>query len=851
METPASNPKSGAKNPRDEQDQEPGVVENNSDSDWISQNTALFENLLARFQISSNPFKPGLTYCCVQSSFLRELFVWLEGKGEKPGRIDNAFLVEARAAEFRAFKDSLDRSDETSESDPSEEKENQEKEKEKVEAGVEPSEEKENQEKVEAGVAKLGLHRDFVWIQETEWEILVKKFGGGPAVKCVAERAEIRDAKVPDKWLTFEWPKNPVLEKSTLANLSCCAVCLKSRVPFVCSRCEQVAYCSEDCQASHWRFHKAVCQETQSPNPEHISRRGKIGLENLGNTCYMNSVLQCLAATLPLTCYLASNAFRDDLNVLSTHATGGRFAIVFANFIKDMWLGRENVLVPLKLKRAISFLPGTNNEFTGFGQNDAPELLLALLNNLHEDLNLIGHDKLSVAIDDKWSDSQTKAVLAATQWEIELQREFSFVKFLFGGQIQSTLECSRCKHESHTFSAFLGSVHLSIPTPTRVDKLVFVRVLREFANGYLKPMRYAVSLPGTSRFVKVKQRVAEMCGIEMDSLWVVDVRRGRVIEEIDDDMLVAKIPDAYEAFAFEILSGQENSEEIRHCVVMHRDGKHKLFATPLLVSFSVKFTYRKLRNQIFQLLERLRKHPCTNEGNENDLKELLGLSDFRGRELAGFEFEEQGEKSILDLFPDLENELLLWMTMEWGTNPAWQLDRKITVEVEDHASTTQELAKRRSLGTELTLEACLNHMSNSEQLDQGNTWVCPLCTQSVQAIKTERFTRLPSVLVLVIKRFFHGNRTGKMSDFIDFPVEGLDMSPYLADVPSSEKNSNKYDLYAVLNHFGRMNYGHYTAFVKNGPLWYEMDDAQVREVPEGNVVSGAAYVLFYRKRLEN
>ena len=41
------------------------------------------------------------------------------------------------------------------------------------------------------------------------------------------------------------------------------------------------------------------------------------GLINLGNTCYMNSIIQCMSNTIPLTEYFLSNSFKEFLDVSS------------------------------------------------------------------------------------------------------------------------------------------------------------------------------------------------------------------------------------------------------------------------------------------------------------------------------------------------------------------------------------------------------------------------------------------------------------------------------------------------------------------------------------------------------
>lgn len=67
---------------------------------------------------------------------------------------------------------------------------------------------------------------------------------------------------------------------------------------------------------------------------------------------------------------------------------------------------------------------------------------------------------------------------------------------------------------------------------------------------------------------------------------------------------------------------------------------------------------------------------------------------------------------------------------------------------------------------------------------------------------------------------------------------------------TDDKSKVVYDLYAVSNHYGSLNGGHYTAYAQNqiNKRWYEFDDTEVSRVDPSKVPTKASYVLFYRRR---
>ena len=87
----------------------------------------------------------------------------------------------------------------------------------------------------------------------------------------------------------------------------------------------------------------------------------------------------------------------------------------------------------------------------------------------------------------------------------------------------------------------------------------------------------------------------------------------------------------------------------------------------------------------------------------------------------------------------------------------------------------------------LQLYDCLEEFKKSEQLDEDNKWYCSKCKEHVQATKSLEIYKTPPVLIISLKRFkagkqkfsMYGGGGGKLSTLVNFPLDGLDMAPYI------------------------------------------------------------------------
>lgn len=110
------------------------------------------------------------------------------------------------------------------------------------------------------------------------------------------------------------------------------------------------------------------------------SARGRVGLSNLGNTCFMNSCLQCLSNTVPLTQYFIGGFFEKEINRVNPIGTKGKLAKAYAKFIKSMWCDSNSTFSPYNIKSEVSRV---NPMFSGYAQHDSQEFFSFLVDGLH------------------------------------------------------------------------------------------------------------------------------------------------------------------------------------------------------------------------------------------------------------------------------------------------------------------------------------------------------------------------------------------------------------------------------------------------------------------------------------
>ncbi|XP_035389949.1 ubiquitin carboxyl-terminal hydrolase 32 isoform X1 [Electrophorus electricus] len=246
------------------------------------------------------------------------------------------------------------------------------------------------------------------------------------------------------------------------------------------------------------------------------TERGATGLSNLGNTCFMNSSIQCVSNTKPLTDYFISGRHLYELNRTNPIGMRGHMAKCYGDLVQELWSGTQKNIAPLKLRWTIAkYAP----RFNGFQQQDSQELLAFLLDGLHEDLNRV-HEKPYVELKD--SDGRPDAEVATEAWDNHLRRNRSIVVDLFHGQLKSQVKCKTCGHISARFDPFN---FLSLPLPMDSSMHLEITVIKLDGST---PARYGLRLNMDEKYTGLKKQLSELCCLKPDQILLAEVHSSNI-----------------------------------------------------------------------------------------------------------------------------------------------------------------------------------------------------------------------------------------------------------------------------------------------------------------------------------
>ena len=255
---------------------------------------------------------------------------------------------------------------------------------------------------------------------------------------------------------------------------------------------------------------------------------GCVGLQNLGNTCYMNSALQCVRSVEELTKYFLTREAEKEINPDNPLSHNGDVARAYGRLLEDLYKDPPlSSVAPRQFKGVIGrYAPS----FSGYGQQDSQEFLGFLLDGLQEDLNRIKkkpYIEKPDSTDDMINDPEAIREMADKVWDITKKRDDSVIADLFTGMYKSTLVCPVCAKVSITFDPF---TNLTLPLP--------------IANVWSRPVKYyplndspvliTVEIDKNSSFKMLKEFISARVGVPVERLCAAEEFRNKFFKLYED-----------------------------------------------------------------------------------------------------------------------------------------------------------------------------------------------------------------------------------------------------------------------------------------------------------------------------
>ncbi|KAG4180900.1 hypothetical protein ERO13_A10G193900v2 [Gossypium hirsutum] len=565
---------------------------------------------------------------------------------------------------------------------------------------------------------------------------------------------------------------------------------------------------------------------------------GLTGLLNLGNTCFMNSAIQCLVHTPEFARYFRED-YHQEINWQNPLGMVGELALAFGELLRKLWAPGRTPVAPRPFKAKLArFAP----QFSGYNQHDSQELLAFLLDGLHEDLNRVKHKPY---VNSRDADGRPDEEVADEYWANHIARNDSIIVDVCQGQYKSTLVCPVCNKVSVTFDPFM---YLSLPLQFATTRSMTITIFT--CDGSALPSTCTITVPKQGRYRDLIQAVSNACSLKQtEEIKLVEIRNHLIHRFLDDSFVsLSTIKDDDHLAAYKIQKSATGNVLLQ---LIHRRQEQetsdaqrwKPFGTPLISSLLCDDV---IRSGVIQTIVQTMLTPLLKEGieySDDSDPSTSGMARDPSDHGSGEVDTNCASTSINKVLPKLPLQLVdeskTCIDLSAGDEKAINLSAMSHVVV--YLDWTSKLLEKFNINylenlpevfkygpitkkarTEpLSLYTCLEAFLREEPLVPEDMWYCPQCKEQRQASKKLDLWRLPEVLVIHLKRFSY----------------------------SRSMKHKLYELYALTNHYGGMGSGHYTAHIKllDENKWYNFDDSHISPINEEDVKSAAAYVLFYRR----
>ncbi|NWI21555.1 UBP45 hydrolase, partial [Crypturellus soui] len=625
------------------------------------------------------------------------------------------------------------------------------------------------------------------------------------------------------------------------------------------------------------------------------------GINNLGNTCFFNAVMQNLAQThilnelmyemkekgTKLKICQTSDSQLDPLMVnLSSPGPLTSAMFLFLHSMKEAGKG------PLSPKVLFSQLCQKAPRFKGFQQQDSQELLHYLL----DAMRIEETKRIQTGILKAFNNPTTKTADEETRRKVKAYgREgvkMNFIDRIFVGELTSTVMCEECENISTVKEPFIDlslpiiEERVAKPVPlgrTSKGKSVQEADLGQYNCSSITALNHQPKIVRKHPLTKDKNQLNQerrfarkaSCNEEDRSPVIMQEQTRKLESEGPSGILYSRDPPADSAVNGSQTEGSEKEAGRSESSFDADSEASESESAPKQTGLGSCSHVCGLRIRPASVRAPLSKPGASSDEAISCAVAKLGLCD------AAREAEKPSRGDPAFSLPN---------------NSVFSVEKPAFCPSPQNAFQTLSQSYITS-SKECSVQSCLYQFTSVELLMGNNKLLCESCTErknkcqkkpSTTEKKTEGvytnarkqllISSVPAILILHLKRFHQaGLSLRKVNRHVDFPLV-LDLAPFCSASCKNVADGARvlYSLYGIVEHSGSMRGGHYAAYVKvrtpskkilenisatknvlglkeavgaSVGQWVYVSDAHVQVVPESRVLNAQAYLLFYERIL--
>ncbi|KAJ6637278.1 Ubiquitin carboxyl-terminal hydrolase 45 [Pseudolycoriella hygida] len=601
------------------------------------------------------------------------------------------------------------------------------------------------------------------------------------------------------------------------------------------------------------------------------------GLTNLGNTCFFNAVMQCLAQTPYLLTVLNGAVPGEEFELPGgTHVIkegesielpsiggklGSRFSLTtkLAETLEELQKS-GGVYNPRDLFEALT---KKCPQFSGGDQHDSHELLRHLLESVRTE-DMTRYRKVILEVIGWWkkdsNDAPDEVKHKCKFYGLQVQNRIPIPDQVFQGKLVSTLVCQDCMHTSPRQEHFLDiSLPINVETPKPPQR----------RKSSPEPI-VTVQAPSKHQLKKEKERDKKLKRAQR--------HHNNKGASSSDPLNATKSDENSLTSTYRSSSSSEHSDADVEDNLIEDAPKNDAFNN---INRVIPPLYDSNGNNTISPTSSEKRDECPENSNKDsdDDENDSGIAnsptkaavDTDGQPISRCDFvpdlpaapkekveaefnntvveatiSSEGRAKLLRQRSDRLDEVL---TQEMD---ALKLNGRLTKRIRTISSMewSSTIAPRYTCKeNECSIQSCLNNFTAMELMSGNNQVGCDVCTEmfhgksgkTYKSNATKQFliSSPPAVLILHLKRFqvYPRYMFRKLTKTVTFPFV-LDLAPFCASkvktLPNVKSTQTKllYSLYGIVEHAGGMHGGHYTAYVKVRPK-LTPDDPRWQFLPQG------------------